>query len=212
MRAWQGAAPSATAWQLSTLAPYTSWSSLTDRSYDARHLPPREIPALPPAEEVAELFRAPRRGPAVPQVNEIDLLPVYGVRPSRTEQLRAHDGGRLKSQNLDGAEFPLYLCSNGETKPECSQIKVVRPEQIPPERRDDPFAAGGDTMNSQLGFAVHERALVRHQLDGDRVQPALPLARPDPDRAPGRRNRRADLAHRVQPEAGGRARPGAAGR
>jgi prostaglandin-endoperoxide synthase 2 len=41
---------------LSTLAPYTSWSSLTDRSYDARHLPPREIPALPPAEEVAELF------------------------------------------------------------------------------------------------------------------------------------------------------------
>jgi hypothetical protein len=126
--------------------------------------------------------------------------------------VRAHDGGRLKSQNLDGAEFPLYLCSNGETKPECSQIKVVRPEQIPPERRDDPFAAGGDTMNSQLGFAVHERALVRHQLDGDRVQPALPLARPDPDRAPGRRNRRADLAHRVQPEAGGRARPGAAGR
>lgn len=44
---------------LSTMAPYTSWPSLTDRTFNGRHLPPSEIdPArLPPAEDCAELFR-----------------------------------------------------------------------------------------------------------------------------------------------------------
>lgn len=178
---------------LSTLAPYTSWSSLTDRTYDARHLPPKEIPQLPPAEEVAELFlrrgedrlcpkstvtfayfaqwftdgflrsdrsveRDPRRNDAT---HEIDLLPVYGVRPSWTEQLRAHAGGRLKSQRINGAEFPPYLCSNGEIKPEFSEITVVRPEQIPPEHRDDLFAAGSDTTNSQIGFVMLNTLFLR---------------------------------------------------
>ncbi|WZO99000.1 peroxidase family protein [Isosphaeraceae bacterium EP7] len=46
---------------LSTLADYTSWSSLTDRTYSARHLPPapKGGAALPASREVAELFRRP---------------------------------------------------------------------------------------------------------------------------------------------------------
>jgi prostaglandin-endoperoxide synthase 2 len=178
---------------LSTFGPYTSWSSLTDRSYDARHLPPRPIENLPPAEEVAELFvrrgedvlcskstltfayfaqwftdgflrsdrsvaRDPRRNDAT---HEIDLLPIYGVRPSWTEQLRAHQGGRLKSQRIGGAEFPPSLCDGGETRPEFSEIQVVRPEQIPPERRDELFAAGSDTMNSQIGFTLMNTLFLR---------------------------------------------------
>lgn len=45
---------------LSTMAPYTSWASLTDKSFSSRHLPPvphtalRE--ALPPSAAVADLF------------------------------------------------------------------------------------------------------------------------------------------------------------
>jgi prostaglandin-endoperoxide synthase 2 len=44
---------------LSTMAPYTSWSSLTDRTYSGRHLPP--VPGQdfgrPTVEEAADLFR-----------------------------------------------------------------------------------------------------------------------------------------------------------
>ena len=275
----------------STLAPYTSWSSLTDRSYDARHLPPRQIEKLPPAEEVAELFVRRGEDDAVPEVDgHVRLLRavVHRRLPAQRPERRARPapqrrhardrpaadlrraavldgatararGRRLKSQRIDGAEFPPFLCENGETKPEFSEIKVVRPDQIPPERRDELFAAGSDTMNSQIGFVLmntlflreHNRIagaleheypswdderlfqtarnilivlliklvieeyinhiapyhfklvadpkpfknepLVPHELDGDRVQPALPLARADPDAAAGRRRRRADL-------------------
>ncbi len=43
---------------LSTLTPYTSWQSLTDRTYDSRHLPPRNGAdgGLPAEDAVAQLF------------------------------------------------------------------------------------------------------------------------------------------------------------
>src|SRR5262249_48579413 len=126
---------------LSTMAPYTSWASLTDRRYDSRHLPPAPQTGLPPEEAVAHLFvpqgpeklcpkstvlfayfaqwftdgflRSDRNRERDPRKNdsthEIDLLPLYGVRPEQTDQLREHHGGRLKSQDINGAEFPSYL-------------------------------------------------------------------------------------------------------
>jgi hypothetical protein len=43
---------------LSTMVDYPSWPSLTDRSYDARHLPPmRKASGAPDLDEVAALFR-----------------------------------------------------------------------------------------------------------------------------------------------------------
>ena len=104
--------------------------------------------------------RDPRRNDAT---HEIDPLPIYGVRPSWTEQLREHEGGRLKSQRIGGAEFPPYLCEAGEKKPEFSEIGVVRPEQIPPERRDEAVRGGQrhDELADRLrddGHAVPARA------------------------------------------------------
>src|SRR4051794_11439618 len=40
----------------STMAPYSSWESLSDRSYDSRHLPRVAQDGLPPEDEVADLF------------------------------------------------------------------------------------------------------------------------------------------------------------
>lgn len=172
---------------LSTLAPYSSWASLTDRRFDSRHLPPVAESGLPPVEDAAALFarqgdgelcpkstvtfayfaqwftdgflrsdRRPERDPRRNDSNhEIDLGPLYGIRPEQTEQLREHAGGRLKRQSLGGAEFPPYLCGEGgQIKPEFSTLSVVRPEQIPPERRDQLFATGSDTTNSQVGFVM----------------------------------------------------------
>jgi heme peroxidase len=178
---------------LSTLAPYTSWSSLTDRTYSSRHLPPVAARDLPSEERVADLFlrsgdgtpcpkstvmfayfaqwftdgflRSDRQAERDPRRNdsrhEIDLLPLYGVTPAWTEQLRAHEGGRLKSQRIGGAEFPPYLYESGVKKPEFSEIGVVRPDQIPAERLDSLFAAGSDTTNSQVGFTLLNTLFLR---------------------------------------------------
>ena len=45
--------------RLSTRADYTSWDSLTDRTWSARHLPAASQEGLPPEAEVAALFRQP---------------------------------------------------------------------------------------------------------------------------------------------------------
>jgi prostaglandin-endoperoxide synthase 2 len=170
----------------STMAPYSSWESLTDRSYDSRHLAPVAQDGLPPEDRVADLFmrrgegdqcpkstvmfayfaqwftdgflrsdRHPERDPRRNDTNhELDLTPLYGVRKEITEALRSHEGGRLKSQVIGGAEYPPYLYDGGAVKPEFAGLGVVRPGQIPPDRFDTLFATGSDTTNSQIGFVM----------------------------------------------------------
>jgi len=179
---------------VSTMADYTSWASLTDRTFDSRHLPAATAvaPKLPAVEEFEELFtrgefiespkstvlfsyfaqwftdgflRSDRATPPDPRKNqsnhEIDLTNLYGLTPDIARQLRTLEGGLLKSQQINGEEFPPYLCENGVIKPEFSLITVVRFEQQSVETRDRLFAMGSDTSNLQVGFVAHNVLFLR---------------------------------------------------
>ncbi|POM26014.1 hypothetical protein BTM25_03980 [Actinomadura rubteroloni] len=172
---------------LSTLAPYTSWTSLTDRSYLGRHLPPTPGgEARPSPERAADLFtrghtmipcpkstvlfayfaqwftdgflRGDTRLPRDPRVNssnhEIDLNQLYGLDAAATAAVRTFDGGLLKSQEIDGGEFPPHLCEKGEVKPEFAALSVARMDLLDAPARDTLFAFGGDRGNTQVGFAL----------------------------------------------------------
>jgi prostaglandin-endoperoxide synthase 2 len=119
---------------------YTSWISLTDRSFTGRHLPVApEGGQLHSEAEVLELFRRPAGGetPSVDtsvlfllfaqwftdsflrtdhsdwrkntSTQEIDFCQIYGLSEQKTRLLRSMEGGRLKSQQIDGQEYPPFL-------------------------------------------------------------------------------------------------------
>ena len=125
---------------LTLAADYTSWKSLTDRTYSGRHLPPADpwfTDALPSEADVVDLYRRgqmiestdterdllvlrpvvhrqlpadePHRLPQNTSNHEIDLCQIYGLSEPKTDMLRAGQGGRLKSQFIDGAEHPVFL-------------------------------------------------------------------------------------------------------
>ncbi|SEG52265.1 prostaglandin-endoperoxide synthase 2 [Thermomonospora echinospora] len=175
---------------LSTRSDYTSWSSLTDRSFMARHLPP--VPGgdadagRPTPEQAADLFtrgeemipcprstvlfayfaqwftdgflRGDTREPRDPRVNtsnhEIDVNPVYGLDEEATAAIRAFEGGLLKSQLVNGGEFPPYLCEQGKIKSEFSALSAAKFDVLDDARRDTLFATGGDRGNVQVGFTM----------------------------------------------------------
>ncbi|MFI5953729.1 peroxidase family protein [Cryptosporangium sp. NPDC051539] len=171
---------------LSTMAAYTSWPSLTDRTFDGRHLPPTRPPAdLPSSDSVTALFgrekftpcpkstvlfayfaqwftdgflRSDRTAPPDPRKNtsnhQIDLCQVYGLTESVTRLLRAGDDGLLKSQRLNGEEYPPFLCHQGEVAEEFRGLTVVGFDHLAIPQRDTLFALGGDRANSQIGYTA----------------------------------------------------------
>jgi prostaglandin-endoperoxide synthase 2 len=95
----------------------------------------------------------PTRDPARNESNhEIDLIQIYGLTEAVTRELRAGEGGRLKSQTIAGEEYPPYLYENGRKRFET--VTVVRDEQITDDQRRQLFAVGSDTGNLQLGFVM----------------------------------------------------------
>ncbi|MGI8809851.1 MAG: peroxidase family protein [Acidimicrobiales bacterium] len=89
--------------------------------------------------------------------HEIDLMQIYGLTADVTDQLRAHDGGLLKSQIINGEEYPPYLYdADGKKKPEFDRVSWVRTRLAPPppEKQATFFAIGSDTGNLQLGFVL----------------------------------------------------------
>jgi prostaglandin-endoperoxide synthase 2 len=206
---------------LSTMAPYTSWASLTDRTWSGRHLPPVAVGAKSPAttndgppasETAAALFKRegemiPCRkstmllpcfaqwftdgflrtdrsaGPGKPRdtrknesPHEIDLCELYGLTRTMTLQLRGDDG-LMKSQIIDGEEYPPYLCANGVTKPEFDHL--LPPfgfDDLQPEQRNALFAMGSDTRN--VGFMAFNVLFLREH---NRIARRLRSEHPDWD-------------------------------
>ncbi len=189
---------------LSTMAPYTSWASLTDRTWSGRHLPPVPEDGASPAttdegpptvDAVAQLFlREGEMGPcpkstmlftcfaqwftdgflrtnrsAAPGMprdtrknesnHEIDLAELYGLNREMTQQLRAADG-LLKSQTIDGEEYPPYLCRDGEIKPEFDLLLTpFGSEGLTAQQKNSLFAMGSDTRN--MGFMAFNVLFLR---------------------------------------------------
>jgi prostaglandin-endoperoxide synthase 2 len=115
---------------LSTLAHYTSWQSLTDRTYFDRYKTPREAADLPPIDTVAELFKADPESPILSErstllfpafaqwftdgwlltrrdhtgqttsPHQIDLNPLYGLKSCVTKALRLRSESRVERGRL----------------------------------------------------------------------------------------------------------------
>ena len=62
---------------LSTQAPYSSWSTLTDRTWFSRYLPPAPQEGLPPVAEVASLFKLRPDRPPVESDRSTLLFPSF---------------------------------------------------------------------------------------------------------------------------------------
>jgi prostaglandin-endoperoxide synthase 2 len=162
---------------------YTSWISLTDRTFTGRHLPPRAPgEKLPSEADVLDLFRRPPGGekPSTDtsvmfllfaqwftdsflrtersdwrkntSTQEIDFCQIYGLSETRTRMLRSMEGGRLKSQMIDGQEYPPFLF---ERTP--SGAHAVKPEFKGLHDEDfllDVLLAGVSDRQKDLFFAV----------------------------------------------------------
>src|SRR5262249_11180366 len=80
--------------------------------------------------------------------HEIDFSPLYGETPAETRALRLQSNrpgqrGRLKSQTLNGAEFPHYLYGDdGAVKPEFGPLRppLRLPHVWAPQKRQTLFA------------------------------------------------------------------------
>jgi prostaglandin-endoperoxide synthase 2 len=122
---------------LSTQAPYTNWATLTDRTWFSRYLPPAPQDMLPPASEVASLFKLrPERPPVLSDRStllfpsfaqwftdgflmtdadrrrtrtnhQIDLSQLYGLDPTVTAVLR-------RRSELPGEKGKLKSVNSGK--------------------------------------------------------------------------------------------------
>jgi prostaglandin-endoperoxide synthase 2 len=201
----------------STMSEYTSWASLTDRTFCGRHLPAAVVPAdLPDPNTVAEtLFLRPSSGmrqslkstvmfahfaawftdsflridPLDHLKNtsnhDVDLCNLYGLNRLQTNELRSKEGGKFKSQFINGEEFPPRLYDeNFRVKDEFKNNQLLKPGTIDAFKRAkalgianmynpdlpvdmnaplDPelFAVGTERVNFQTGYLVFNTLFLR---------------------------------------------------
>lgn len=182
---------------LSTLAEYTSWDSLTDRTWSGRHLPPVNVDEnkLPSLEELKELFL--RKGDTIlsskstllfpyfaqwftdgflrtdrtnnlknTSNHEIDVSPLYGLNKKMTDILRSHQGGKFKSQMINGEEYSPYYFENGVVKEEFKSLfkspdEVLPKSELEPAKKEKLFAMGKERGNVQIGYVMMNTLFLR---------------------------------------------------
>ena len=172
---------------------YTSWDSLSDRTYTGRRLPPapkfNQQPTLPAPENLSGLFHKQsgktiysqkstllfpywaqwftdgflRTDPSNRLRNtsnhHIDLAPVYGLTRKTTHLLRSFKGGKLKSQQINNEEYPLFFYEDAEAgtiKEEFKKLYVPLNEEVrqSPDRKAKLFAMGVERANVQIGYVM----------------------------------------------------------
>ena len=183
---------------------YTTWTTLTDRRFTGRHLPPADpetIAALPAESDVNALYRREDEIKSTDtsvwfmffaqwftdsflrtsredfrqntSTQEIDLCQIYGLGADQTRMLRSMSGGRLKSQQINGEEFPVFLFQEREPgaplafKPEFDGLYDERfvidtiLGSAPDESKDSVFAVGLEHGNATIGSTILNTLFVR---------------------------------------------------
>lgn len=195
---------------VSTMADYTSWDSLIDRTFTGRHLPPVRQPAtLPTADAVVQLFeRAPGKTILSPKStmlfahfaqwftdgflrtdrenflkntsnHDIDLCQLYGLNREATRLLRSHQGGKLKSQIINGEEYPCYYFDeNGTVRSEYEGLPTFILPDLDQERKAAIFAMGVERANIHPGYVMFNTLFLREH---NRICDLLAGAYPDWD-------------------------------
>ena len=78
-----------------------------------------------------------------------------------TDLIRSFQGGRLKTQIINGEEYAPFLCQNGAVKPEYEGLKEISFGKLKQEQRDQFFAMGGDRANVQIGYVMFNTLFLR---------------------------------------------------
>lgn len=91
--------------------------------------------------------------------HHIDLAPVYGLNQKSTDLLRSHQGGKLKSQILNGEEYPLFYYEDPEqgiVKSEFAGLYEPPKEQqeLDSTKKAKLFAMGVERANVQIGYVM----------------------------------------------------------
>ncbi len=119
--------------------------------------------------------------------HEIDLCQIYGVGEEQTSQLRARDGGRLKSQIINGEEFPVFLFEEtaGGLAVKSEFDRLYTPtnfmrvfDQAPEAHKRNAFAVGLEHGNSTVGNTLMNTLFLREH---NRIARLLAAAHPDWD-------------------------------
>ncbi len=119
--------------------------------------------------------------------HEIDLCQIYGLTEAQTTMLRAQVGGRLKSQTIDGEEYPVHLFEERGgavvLKPGFEQLySPANFERVfgsaPDEHKLNAFAVGLEHGNSTFGNTLMNALFLREH---NRVAGLLERAHPEWD-------------------------------